>query len=163
MILKKILNKIQIGSQTLSLRLEEFTPVAEFKKQNFKHLWGLIEACPELSELSYLEEFALISNFFWKADTFQYIDVIAEYQDFYSKRVHLEMQKRDNVEDYRLTDFKIFDVSGMHPPKVIDNQLIYFTFNKASRLPYRVVCPFPYPIQSTYVHYQILPTLSSET
>ena len=109
-----------------------------------------------MSDSKYIEQFALISNFFWKAGQFQLIDSITEYQNFYLERIRLEKQHPQNVYDYRLTDFKIFDVSVMHAPKIIDKQLVYFTFNAANRVPYRVVCPFPYPLESTYVHYQIL-------
>jgi hypothetical protein len=157
--LKEIITELNIGFHQISLKLQGQMPIAEYKNQTFSHLWGLVDIFPELSDLQYIGQFAILSNFFWKAGQFQFIDAVGDYQDFYLERVELEKLHPQDQYEYRLTDFKIFDISVMHPPKVENNQLVYFTFNLVNRLPYRVVCPFPYPKTSTYVYYQILPIL----
>jgi hypothetical protein len=72
----------------------------------------------------------------------------------------LEKKHPSDVFPYRLTDYKIFDVSVMHDPCVEEGHLLYFVYHTTTGLPYRVVCPFPYTSTSTVIHYQILPIKS---
>lgn len=149
----------EISTDLYSLRLlmHDQTPLVECAGHFFNHIWLLVQHVPALSEISYLKEFAEISNFLWKAQQYQFIDQIAEYQKFYTEQVEREKKCPSDVFAYRLTDYKIFDVSVMHDPYVEEGQLLYFVYQTATALPYRVVCPFPYTSTSTVVHYQILP------
>ena len=154
--------EIVIGKKTVTLLLQQQSPQVEWNNQVFTHLWFLLAEIEELSHSHYIEAFAEISNFFWKGLQFQRIYDIQEFQQHYIKQVELEKNHPADVFPYRLSDFKIFDVSVIHEPKIENNQLIYFVFNVSNGLPYRVVCLFPYPKASTYVHYQILPLLENQ-
>lgn len=156
---KRLVKEINIDDEKVSLILNEQIPVVEWNGQEFLYLWFFLRAVPSLSDPLYIEEFCEISNFFWKGVQFQRITSILEYQQEYIQRVKLENEHSADVFPYRLTDYKIFDVSVMHPPKIVDEQLLYYVYNVNNGLPYRVVCPFPYPTTSTKVHYQILPIL----
>lgn len=150
---------IIIGSHTLYLTLKNQAPVVDYRDQTYTHFYFLIDQIPELSNPLYIEAFAHISNFFWKGGQFHCIDKIADYQKYYVERVKMEKKHPADVFEYRLTDYKIFDVSVMHEPRIEGDSLIYYTYQASTGLPYRVVCPFPYTKTSTLVHYQILPII----
>lgn len=156
---KEAIKEIHIGTDKISLSLQNNQPLAEWNNHTFKHLWFLVRAIPNLSNPSYITTFAEISNFFWKGQQFQCIASIPKFQEEYRRQVEMEKKHPADVFPFRLTDYKIFDVSVMHEPKIIKDQLIYYTFNISNGLPYRVVCPYPYPSASTLIHYQILPIL----
>lgn len=151
------IKELQVGPHSICLSLKQQQPVVIVQNQIYAHLWFLTDAIPELSDPQHLIPFAQISNFFWKGIHFQYVECIASYQKHYIERVELERRHPADVFEYRLTDYKIFDVSVMHEPKIEHDHLIYFVYQVATGLPYRVVCPYPYKSTSTLVHYQILP------
>ncbi|MBA3722032.1 MAG: hypothetical protein H0W88_06495 [Parachlamydiaceae bacterium] len=156
---KVYINEITIENQTLFLILNNENPRIEWNNQIFSHLWFLIGKLPALSNPVYIEQFAEIANFYWKGIQYKCIENIPAFQKQYQEQVKLERLHPADIFPYRLTDYKIFDVSIMHEPKLHEGQLIYFTFNTQTGLPYRVVCPFPYPAASTLIHYQILPII----
>lgn len=152
-----LFREITIGPYTLHLLMQDQIPLVKFEDQCFNHLWLLVQHIPLLSDLTYLKEFAVISNFLWKGLQFDFIDYIANYQKYYDEQVELERKCPSDIFPYRLTDYKIFDISVMHDPCVEEGNLLYFVYHVSTGLPYRVVCPFPYTSTSTLVHYQILP------
>lgn len=149
--------EIQVGPHLIKLSIRKDKPIAELDQQQYTQLWFLVQNCPLLSDPKYLKEFARISNFFWKGLVFRYVDSIAEFQHAYHQQIELEKRCLGDIFPYRLTDYKIFDVSVMHEPRLDNGSLYYFVYNTSNGLPYRVVCPFPYTTTSTLVHYQILP------
>jgi hypothetical protein len=153
--------EVCIGPYTLRLLIQNQVPLVEFNDQFFNHVWLLVHHLSILSDPIYLKEFAEISNFLWKGLQFQFIDRITDYQKFYIDQVELEKKCPSDVFPYRLTDYKIFNVSVMHEPCLKEDQLLYFVYNTTTGIPYRVVCPFPYTSTSTLVHYQILPIIES--
>lgn len=153
----ELIKEIRVGSANLQLVMEDQTPLIEWEGETFQHLWLLIHHMPLLCELSYLDRFAEISNFLWKGLQFEYIHSVSDYQRFYLDQIDCEKRCPSDLFRYRLTDYKIFDVSVMHPPLLEEKRLYYFVFNTSTGLPYRVVAPFPYHETSTVVHYQILP------
>lgn len=154
---KVFVKDVSVGNERVQLFLHDQTRTAEWNQKSFNHLWFLVAQCPILSDPQHIHAFAEISNFFWKGTEFQCIPSIPAYQQCYRERVELEQQHSADVFEYRLTDYKIFDVSVMHDPQTTGEQLIYFVCCVQNGLPYRVVCPFPYSLDSTIVHYQILP------
>lgn len=153
------LKMILCGSHVLHLLIENQTPYVEYNDKKFIHLVQLVEELPFLSQIDHIKVFRQVANFFWKGFSFECIENIASYQQNYIKQVELEKTYSGDVFPYRLTDYKIFDVSVMHDPLVKDKQLFFYVYNILTGLPYRVVCPFPYDSPSTLVHYQILPIL----
>jgi hypothetical protein len=151
------IKEIPLGPYTLRLLMQDQIPLVEWENNFFNHVWLLSQHLSPLSDPAYLKEFAEISNFLWKGLQFQFIDQIAHYQKFYIEQVELEKKYSSDVFPYRLTDYKLFDVSVMHAPRLENGHLFYFVYNTTTGLPYRVVCPFPYTSTSTLVHYQILP------
>lgn len=149
--------RITFGPHTISLILQGKAPSAVIDNQSFAFLWPLIQQYRLLSDPAHIKEFAVISNFFWKAGEFQFIESIPEYQKFYLDRVEFEKKNPADLLEYRLTDFKEFDVSLMHPPTIEKGFLYYYTYQQSNWIPYRVVCPFPYHLESSHVHYQVLP------
>lgn len=152
-----LLKEILIGFRTIRLYLNGDVPLAECEGQEYNLLWLLVHKVSELSDPQYTKEFSEISNFFWKGIQFQTIDSIPDFQKSYVEQVELEKRYQGDVFPYRLTDYKIFEVSIMHPPLLEDGTLYYYVYHVSTGLPYRVVCPFPYVSTSTLVHYQILP------
>jgi len=157
---KSIVREVFVGPYSVSLWLEDQNTGATFQGQDFSHLWLLVQQLTALSDPIYLQSFGEISNFFWKGLQFEFIHSITDYQLYYEEQVALEKKCPSDVFPYRLTDYKIFDVSIMHEPHLETEQLVYFVYNVSNGLPYRVVCPFPYLSTSTVVHYQILPLKS---
>lgn len=151
------IKEISVGPYTLRLFMQDQTPLVECEGQFYNHVWLLSQQLSCFSDPTYLKEFAEISNFLWKGLLFQFIDQIADYQRFYIEQVELEKKCPSDLFPYRLTDYKIFDVSVMHPPRLEEGNLFYFVYHTTTALPYRVVSPFPYTSTSTLVHYQILP------
>jgi hypothetical protein len=150
-------NEITVGPHFLNLYIKGQEPSIQIGEEIYTHLWFLIERLPELSNPQNIKLFAHISNFFWKGVQFQCIQCIPTYQKFYKERIELEKLHRADIFEYRLTDYKIFDVSVMHEPAIYQNALHYYVYQTSTGLPFRVVCPFPYTSASTMVHYQILP------
>ena len=151
------IKEITIGPCSLRLCMQDQIPLVEYSRHFFNHIWLLAQQLPCLSDPTYIKEFAEISNFLWKGLQFQFIEKIADYQKFYIEQVELEKKCPTDIFPYRLTDYKIFDVSVMHDPHLEEGNLCYFVYQTATALPYRVVSPFPYTSTSTLVHYQILP------
>ncbi len=162
MTLKASILTLSFGQDVLQLCLHDNAPVVEYQDKVYKHLWNLVEEVKDLSNLSHINIFALVANFFWKGTEFQYIESIPDYQKQYHDRINYERQYSADVFEFRLTDYKIFDVSVMHEPIIEEGQIIFFVCNLSNGLPYRVVAPFPYNVTSTLVHYQILPFLEEE-
>jgi hypothetical protein len=156
------IKEISVGPYTLCLFTLDQTPWVECEGNFFNHIWLLVQQQPFLSDPAYLKLFSEVSNFLWKGLQFQFIDQIADYQKFYREQVELEKKCPGDVFLYRLTDYKIFDVSIMHEPLLEMGRLSYFVYDTSTALPYRVACPFPYTSISTLVHYQILP-IQTET
>lgn len=152
-----LIKEIAVGGDQVRLLMEDQSPAVEFRGQIIHQLWILCQQCNLLTDPAYLKEFAVISNFLWKGAGFQFIDQIEEYQHNYYAQIELEKQYPTDVFPYRLTDYKIFDLSVMHDPRLIEERLHFYVFNTATGLPYLVICPFPYTSLSTFVHYQILP------
>lgn len=153
------IKEIPLANEKIILSLKNQNPHAEWKQKEYSYLWFLIEQAPQLSETIYLQEFCEISNFFWKGTQFEVINSISSYQQEYIDRIDLEYNNPADIFPYRLTDYAIFDISVMHEPKLLNGMLNYYVYNVTNGLPYLVVCPYPYPVASTKVHYQILPIL----
>ncbi|CAF23026.1 hypothetical protein [Candidatus Protochlamydia amoebophila] len=151
--------KLVIGPHTVCLSWNENLPVVKYQNRIYPHIWLLVEALPELSDPLHLVSFAQLSNFLWKGGEFEYIECIKTYQNSYKERIGLERAQPTIFFEHRLTDYKIFDVSIMHKPKIESNQLVYFAYQVSTGLPYRVVCPFPYKSTTATIHYQILPII----
>lgn len=158
-----LIKEISLGPYTLRLLMHNQMPLVERDGEFYNHIWLLSQQLPLLSDPTYIHQFAEISNFLWKGLQFQFIDQIADYQRFYIERIELERKCPTDIFQFRLTDFKIFDVSVMHDPRINEKELSFFVYNTSSALPYRVVCPFPYIEASALVHYQILPIKSEAT
>lgn len=152
-----LVKDISLGEDMVRLILDGDTPSVQFRDLPFTQLWLLCNQCPCLCDPAYFKEFAEIANFLWKGSAFQYIDNIEGYQSFYLSQIELEKMHPTDVFPFRLTDYKIFDISVMHEPRLIENHLHFFVFQTETRIPYRVVSPYPYTSLSTLVHYQILP------
>lgn len=159
MLSTEIHRTIALGPYAIQLQIGKESFFASVNGEIFVNLWLLVQELPLLSEPIYMNEFAQISNFFWKGPSFEVIDNIPEYQNYYLKQVALEKKHSPDVFPYRLTDYRIFDVSVMHDPELLENQLSYFVYQTNTGIPYRVNCPFPYRSTSTFVHYKILPIL----
>lgn len=156
---KMFIKEILLGQDSLALILKGQTPLIEWNNRAFTHLWSVVDQFPLLSDPRFIKEFAEVSNFLWKGIQFRCIASIPDYQEQYWERIELEKKNPADLFEYRLTDYKTFDVSVMHEPRIEEDQLIYFVYQVSTGLPYKVVCPFPYPHDSTLVHYQILPVL----
>lgn len=156
---KNLMKEVSVGRRKISLFLQDQAPIVEVDHQRFLNVWLLVDEVKELAQLDFVKEFAEISNFFWKGNQFKIVESIPAYQRHYREQVELEKRQPADLFAYRLTDFKIFDVSMMHDPRVVGGQLSYFVYHSETHLPYRVQCPFPYTPTSTRVHYQILPLL----
>lgn len=158
-----LIKEISLGPYTLRLLMHNQTPLVERDGEFYNHIWLLCQQLPLLSDPAHISIFAEIANFLWKGLQFQFIDQIADYQRFYNEQVDLERRCPTDIFQFRLTDFKIFDVSVMHEPRIDGNELSFFVYHASSALPYRVVSPFPYIEASALVHYQILPIKSEAT
>ncbi len=156
---KQCIQELKVENQSCLLHLQGEFPFVEFNQQTYSFLWQLLHVLPTLSDPKNIDLFAQISNFYWKAGKFQYIHAIEEYQKFYTDRIKQEKTNPDAHFDYKLTDYKIFDVSVLHAPQIESNQAIYFTYDSSTYIPYRVTCAFPYH-QKQAVHYQILPIIN---
>jgi len=140
----EFIKEVRVGASSFQLLMQDQTPLVECGGHFYSHIWLLIQQHLILSENAYIEQFAEISNFMWKGLQFQFVDDISSYQQFYTEQVELERKCPSDVFQYRLTDYKIFDIAVMHPPRLEGEQLHYFVYNTTTGLPYRVVCPFPY-------------------
>ena len=144
-----------------SLFLIDLKPVVKVEANSYHQIWVLAHANPFLHDPAALPYFCEIANFLWKGGDFELIDSIPLFQMDYNKRILFEQTHQADLLPYRVTDYALFDLSSMHSPKIEESSALFFVYNKATGIPYRVVCPFPYTAVSTFVHYQLLPFASS--
>lgn len=131
-------------------------PTIIYNNHKYKTLHSLLEMIPALSEPQSLQPLAYVVNFFAKGFDYQYIENIKQFKDDYLNRIEFEKNSFDYMPD-RLIDHGVFNVVVMHPPLIINNELVFFVKNIQSGLPFKVSCPFPITSEFSSPLYQLLP------
>ena len=151
-------HKVLIGKTELSFHLDQDTPIVTVKGNKYTTLHQLVKDVPELSNPENIEAFAEISNFMFKGIEFTFIDNIPEFQKEYVKRLEQDKKHPEKPSHgLHFSDYGIYRIEIMHPPKIERGHLIYFVKNGYTQLPYRVSCPFPFTGDHTVAKYELLP------
>lgn len=148
---------IELEGTMLELLIDEHhTPAAKCGDQVYHGLADLIKNMPELTEPAHLNALAEICNFVFKGQEFHFIKDVEEFKKMYCERIEFEKAKLA-PDLQRLSDFGIFDVSVMHPPRIVKHQFIFFVSNDYNQLPFRVLCELPFSREYPSVRYELLP------
>ena len=133
-------------------------PTVEIQERHYHSFPDLFHDLPLLSTTPYLDKAAQVINFLVKGLEFQYIDDISLFQTNY-RRIIEDESFESPYEHTRLSDYGIYDVSGMHPPKIVEGQLVFFVRHDYTALPYRVSLPYPIAANDKSVYYELLPLM----
>lgn len=150
---------VKFGKRLLELQVNpdnEGAPVISIHSKEYKSLSDLLQDLPELFEKQNIKVLALLANFLFQGNKFQFIDDIAAFQQHYQNQIELESRSFE-PKLRRLSDYGLFDTSGMHDPKIVDNNLIFYVKDAYTNLPYRVTCRFPITAKIPDVKYETLP------
>jgi hypothetical protein len=131
-------------------------PIVISSGNTHRSLHHLIQSMPELSNPDYLSQLAHLINFFSQGTDYHVIDDIPKFQEAYLERIEYEKNSFDYM-PLRIIDHGIFDVRVMHPPRVINRELIFFVQQDHTQLPYRVSCSYPIEREKLDTRYQLLP------
>ncbi|MBA3958065.1 MAG: hypothetical protein H0X51_06700 [Parachlamydiaceae bacterium] len=131
-------------------------PVILYKGKTYSQLQELTAAIPSLTEPNSLEAFASALNFFCSGTRYLFITNIPEFQEDYLNRIEFEQNSFDYIPN-RIIDHGIFDTSKMHPPQILNDELVFFVQDDYTQLPYRASCPYPIETPTPKVRYQLLP------
>lgn len=127
-----------------------------YGKDKYKTLHSLLKKVPELTEPQHFAALAQLTNFLAKGFEYQYIENTKQFKEDYLNRIEFEKNSFDYIPN-RLIDHGIFNVMVMHPPHIINNELVFFVKNAQNDLPFKVSCPFPITSETPNVLYQLLP------
>ncbi|MBB63505.1 MAG: hypothetical protein CMO81_00395 [Waddliaceae bacterium] len=108
-----------------------------------------------------LQGIAQLMNFILQGSAFDFIDDIEEYQYDYQKTVEWELKNWDSMGP-RLSDYGIFDVTGMHEPKCEKGYLCFYVENALNHIPYKVSIRVPINRDKVEGTYQLLPYTGME-
>lgn len=131
-------------------------PLVRSGDKTYQSLFGLTQAIPVLELNDHLKALAKIANFLSGGAEYQFIEDISKYQEEYLNRVEFEQNSFDYIPN-RIIDHGIFDVSVMHPPRIINNELVFYVKNDQNQLPYCVSVAYPITKESDGIRYQLLP------
>lgn len=121
-------------------------------------LYSLVKALPTLEHPDHLKALAYLVNFFSHGLAYQYIDNISSFKEQYLERVEFEQNTFDYL-PVRISDHGVFDTSVMHPPHIIQDELVFFVKEESTGIPTCVRCPYPIKADQQ-ARYQLLPYAS---
>lgn len=131
-------------------------PMVTIGEKSYTTLYGLIKAVPILSEQKQIKNLSKIANFLCNGVEYLFIDDIPKYQEEYLNRVEFEQNTFDYLPN-RIIDHGVFDVTGMHPPRIINDELVFYVKNDHTEVPYRVIIPYPIIKETLEARYELLP------
>ncbi len=157
--ISSLLFTIALGTTHLDCSLEEGKRVVDYNGIHYKQLSALVSACPEVRQQEHRNEFARVANFLFKGLTYEVIDDIAAFKKEYRERVAKEANGLD-TRGPRISDYGLFDVSGMHGPQIRDDKMVFYVRHSKTELPYEVsVALSPNRKKASY---HLLPFLGGE-
>lgn len=118
-------------------------PLVISEGHTFQSLHKLIEAYPELTDQKNFNQLAQLANFLFQGATYKFIDDISAYKEAYTDRIEFEQNTFDYM-PMRLIDHGVFDINGMHPPRIINDEFVFFVKDFRTEVPYRVTCQYPF-------------------
>lgn len=141
-----IIQNIYVGDTLLVLSIEEGARCVHCKGRGYLSLIPLFKEQPALYNPIHVQACAEVVNFLLLGERGRVIIATDLYRATYLK----------NKEKPPLTRFGEYDLSSLHPPQLIDHQLVFFTHDLTTSLPYQVTCPIPYTADSPPIQYQLL-------
>lgn len=158
------IGKIRIEEQELNFQFEEDKPIITYNGKIYYSPQTLLQEL--LVSESHLDKIAQAINFFLNGLNFHFIEDIPKYQKEYQSRMDLEGMVLEGIAP-TITHTGAFDVKSMHPPKIIDNHLVFFVINDYTEAPYKVSVPVRLEHMHAYMHavetscYELLPYAKS--
>lgn len=146
---------IRIGETELECQLDPHQkPFIATDGKKYREVNSLIEEFPELEKENNIDKLARLANFLFQGTTYHVIDNVETFKEAYLTRIEFEKNSLDYM-PMRLIDHGVFDVNGMHPPKIEGTDLIFYAKDDHTGVPYRVTYPIGNP--NTKAAYQLLP------
>lgn len=147
---------IDLDNISFECKLDDHhNPVITHDSKKYKNLFSLIEDFPELKKATNMKLLVQAANFLFQGVSYHLIEDINIFKEAYLNRIEYEKNSLDYM-PVRLIDHGIFDVSIMHPPQIIGDELIFFVQDDRSGIPYRVTCLYPIT-QASKGTYHLLP------
>ncbi len=155
-----IFQKIKVEETELHCVFHRDSPVVMCHGGAYTSLCALIWALPILSDADQLASLAKVSTFFSRGLEFLYIADIAAFQEDYRHRMEADQF------DFMPVSFGgekggIFDVSVMHPPRILEKCLVFFVESDHTHSPYKVTFSLPFQERICEALYEPLPLLNA--
>lgn len=157
--MKTTIQTFRIGNQEINFFFDQNSqPIIEVSGSSFNNLQDLFRKHPELNEAENFDKLTQMINFLAKGLEFHIIGNIEAFKQDYRERFEArEVELLDDSDD-RISEFFRYDVSGMHPPRVVNGKLVFFTKHDYTGIPYAVVVNHPLTGELD-ISYQLLPYL----
>jgi hypothetical protein len=137
-------------------------PAIEINGFQYTSLNHLLQILPQLIHPRHLEKLAQIANFLAKGLEFEYIEDIELFKQNYWQQIEAE-QLNLHHETPALKDYGIFDLSVMHPPRLMDHKLIFFVKHDYLSIPYQTSLCYPISKELLHMSYELLPISNQKT
>jgi hypothetical protein len=137
---------------------QDHQPAININGAKYTSLYFLYQDFPSLATSLQVEKIAQITNFLVKGLEFQFIENIIQFKEEYTQV--LEAGQIDLLHNVPcMHDYGIYDVSLMHKPKIVADELIFFVKHGYTQLPYKVSLNHPLIKKKFTVQYELLPFL----
>lgn len=131
-------------------------PAIEIKGIQYTTLYHILQVLPQLLSSENIEQLSKIVNFLAKGLEFQFIEDIEDYKTHYYDQ--LEAEHFDISQSIpQLKDYGVFDLSVMHPPHMVDHQLVFYVRHDYLTIPYRATFLFHKQLDNLQLKYELLP------
>jgi hypothetical protein len=156
--MKVSIRMLSLGPLELNFLFDRYhQPAIDIEGKIYTSLGSLCRHIPQFSDIHYLEKLAQVANFLVKGLEFHYIEDIELFKEDYAQQLEAEELKMLN-EEPRFNQ-GLYDLSGMHPPRVVNQQLIFFVKQEDPVVPYRVSLEYPVCAEMPVVSYEALALL----
>jgi hypothetical protein len=156
--MKISIRMLTLGSLELNFLFDRYhQPAIDVEGTIYTSLGSLCRHIPQFSEDQHLEKLAQVANFLVKGLEFDYIEDIELFKEDYAQQLEAEQLQMLNEEPH--FNQGVYDLSEMHPPRVVNHRLVFFVKQEDPMIPYRVSLDYPVCTEMPIVLYEALALL----
>lgn len=131
-------------------------PAIDIEGTTYTSLYDVLRQFPQFAVPQQADKMAQLSNFLMRGLEFHFIENILKFQEDYVQGVEAgQFELLQNSPSQN--DYGIYDISGMHPPRLTMHALIFFVWHDYTKVPYRASLDYPIHDQHFIMKYELLP------
>lgn len=156
--MKISIRMLSLGPLELNFLFDRYhQPAIDIEGKIYTSLGGLCRHIPQFSEIEHLEKLAQVANFLVKGLEFHYIEDIELFKEDYAQQ--LEAGQLQMLNEEPRFNQGLYDLSEMHPPRIVNQHLIFFVKQEDPTIPYRVSLDYPVCTDEPVLSYEALALL----